>query len=56
MFIAQGTAHDPESIRTVVLLIVILAVLFWRTALKLLIIGAVMLVAVGAVAAVQGLH
>jgi len=56
MFIAQGTSHDPESIRTVVILIVILAVLFWKTALKVLIIGAIMLVVVGALAAVQGLH
>ena len=56
MFIAQGTHLDPESIRTVVILIVILAVLFWKTALKVLIIGAVMLVLVGALAAVQGLH
>jgi hypothetical protein len=56
MFIAQGTPHDPESIRTVVILIVILAVLFWKTAIKVLLIGAIMLVIVGALAAVQGLH
>jgi hypothetical protein len=56
MFIAQGTPHDPESIRTIVILIVILAVLFWKTAIKVLIIGAIMLVVVGALAAVQGMH
>jgi len=56
MFIAQGLPPDPESIRTVVLLIVILAVIFWRTAIKVLLIGAIMLVIVGALTAVQGLH
>jgi hypothetical protein len=56
MFIEQGTPHDPESIRTIVVVIVILAVIFWRTAVKVLIIGAIMLVVVGALAAVQGLH
>jgi hypothetical protein len=56
MFIAQGTPHDPESIKAVTLLIVMLAVFFWKTALKVLIIGTIVLVLVGALAAVQGLH
>jgi hypothetical protein len=56
MFIAQGNPPDPESIRTGVLLIVILAVLFWKTAIKVLLIGAIVLVLMGALAAVQGLH
>jgi hypothetical protein len=56
MFIAQGTPHDPESMRTIALLIVIVAVIFWRTALKVLLFGAIVLVVVGALTAVQGLH
>jgi hypothetical protein len=56
MFIAQGTPPDPESMRAVVILIVIVAVIFWRTALKVLIIGAVALAVLGAIAAAQGLH
>ena len=56
MFIAQGHAPDPESIRTIVILVVFATVLFWKTAIKILIIGAIMLVLVGALAAVQGLH
>ena len=56
MFIAQGTPHDPESMRTIALLIVIVAVIFWRTALKVLLIGAILLVVVGALTAAQGLH
>jgi hypothetical protein len=56
MFIAQGTPPDPESMRAVVILIVIVAVIFWRMALKVLIIGAVTLAVLGAVAAAQGLH
>ena len=56
MFIAQGTPPDPASIKAIVVLIVIAAVIFWRTAIKVLIIGAIVLVAVGALTAVQGLH
>jgi hypothetical protein len=56
MFIAQGPAPDAESIRTIVLVIVIAAVIFWRTAIKVLLIGAIVLVLVGALTAVQGLH
>jgi hypothetical protein len=54
MFIAQGNPPDPESIRAAVLLIVIVAVIFWRIALKVLIIGAIVLVLVGALAAAHG--
>jgi hypothetical protein len=56
MFIAQGPAPDAESIRTIALVVVIAAVIFWRTAVKVLLIGAIMLVVVGALTAVQGLH
>jgi hypothetical protein len=56
MFIAQGTPPDPASMKAIVILIVVAAVIFWRTALKVLLIGAIMLVVVGALTAVQGLH
>jgi hypothetical protein len=56
MFIAQGPVPDAESIRTIALVLVIAAVIFWKTAVKVLLIGAVMLVVVGALTAVQGLH
>jgi hypothetical protein len=56
MYIAQGTPPDPESMRAVIILIVIVAVAFWRMALKVLIIGAITLAVVGAIAAAQGLH
>lgn len=56
MFVGQGPAPDPESIRAIVLVVAAAAVIFWRTAIKVLIIGALALIAVGALAAVQGLR
>ena len=56
MFIAQGLPPDPGSIKMVLLLIAILAVVFWKTVIKLVLIGALLLVLYGALMAVQGLH
>jgi hypothetical protein len=56
MFIAQGHPPDPESIRALVIAIAIAAVIFWRIALKVLIIGAIVLIVVGALEAVHGLQ
>jgi hypothetical protein len=56
MFIAQGPPPDPESIRALVIAIAVAVVVFWRIALRILIIGAIVLVAVGALEAVQGLR
>lgn len=56
MFIAQGPPPDPESIKMVLLAIAILAVFFWKTAIKLVLIGALLLALLGALAVVQGLH
>jgi hypothetical protein len=56
MFVAQGPPPDPESIRAVALLIAAGAVIFWRIAIRLAIIGAIVLVLLGAVAIANGLH
>jgi len=56
MFVGQGPAPDPESIKAIVLVVVAAAVIFWRLAIKVLIIGVLVLIAVGALAAVQGLR
>jgi hypothetical protein len=56
MFIAQGPPPDPESIRAIAIVVVIAAVIFWRIALRVLLIGAIVLVVIGALNAVQGLR
>jgi hypothetical protein len=56
MFIAQGPPPDPESIRAAVLLIAAGAVIFWRIALKLALIAAILLVFLGAITIAHGLH
>jgi hypothetical protein len=56
MFVAQGPPPDPASIRALVIAIAIAVVIFWRIALRVLIIGAIVLVVVGALEAVQGLR
>ena len=56
MFIAQGAPPDPESMRALVTVLVITAVIFWRIALKVLLMGAIVLIVVGALEAVHGLR
>jgi len=53
---AQGSAHDPEAIRVIFLLITAWAVVCWRTAIKLIVIAAVLLTVAGALTIAQGLH
>jgi hypothetical protein len=52
----QGHPLDPESIRVIFLLIAAVAVVFWKTALKLLVIAAILMAVLGALTMVQGLH
>jgi hypothetical protein len=56
MFIAQGAPPDPESMRALAIVLVIAAVIFWRIALKVLLIGVIVLIVVGALEAVNGLR
>jgi len=56
MFIALDPPPDPESMRALVIVLVIVAVIFWRIALKVLLMGAIVLIVVGAFEAVSGLH
>ena len=56
MFAAQGPTHDPESIRLIVLFIAAGAVIFWRTAIKLAVITAIVLIVLGVLNLLQGLH
>ena len=56
MFIGQAPPPDPESIRLILLVIVCGIVIFWRTAIKLIIIAAIVLTVLGALALSQSLH
>jgi hypothetical protein len=56
MLALQGHPLDPESIRAIFLLIAAVAVIFWRIALKLLVIAALFMALLGAITMVQGLH
>jgi hypothetical protein len=49
-------AQDPRSLMLITLVIVTTAVVFWRMVIKLLIIGTVMLVLLGFLELLQGLH
>ena len=52
----QGHPLDPESIRMIFLLVAAVAVIYWKIAIKLLVIAAILLAVLGALTMVQGLH
>jgi len=56
MFSAQGPTHGPETIKLIFLLISAGVVLFPRTAIKIAVIAAIMVVALGALTLMQGLY
>lgn len=56
MLLAQGVSHSPQSLEVVLVLLAILAVLFWRVALRLLVVVLTVLVVTGALALIQHLH
>jgi hypothetical protein len=49
-------AQDPSSVILVILVVAAAAVLYWRTVIKLLTIGTVMLVVLGLLDLLQSLH
>jgi hypothetical protein len=51
----QGHPLDPESIRVIFLLIAAVAVIYWKIAIKLLVIAAILMAVLGALTMVQGL-
>jgi hypothetical protein len=46
MFVAQGTPHTVESVRTVIVLFAAISVIFWKTLLKIVLTLAAIAVAV----------
>jgi hypothetical protein len=56
MFAGQTPTHDPESMKLVLLMIVTVMMIFWRTTIKLAMIAAILLAVFGAFALFNGLH
>jgi hypothetical protein len=56
MLLAQGAAHSPSSLEVLLVVLVILAVLFWRGALRILIAVSVILLIAGAHTILQHLQ
>lgn len=56
MFLAQGGSHDPQALQAVVILAVILTVLFWRIAIRILAIVMALLVVSGVITLSEHLH
>ena len=56
MFVGQSSPLDPESTRMVLMLIVVGIAFYWRTVIKLAIIAAILLAALGALTLSQSLH
>jgi hypothetical protein len=56
MFAAQGATHDPSSLMPIALVVITGAVVFWRTIIKLLVIGAILLTVLGFAELLQILH
>ena len=53
---AQGSIEDLQSKMLIMLVIITVAVIFWRTMIKLLIIGGILLAAVGLFEVLASLH
>jgi hypothetical protein len=47
MFVAQGATHDPSSLLPIALVVITGTVVFWRTLIKVVIIGVILLVVLG---------
>jgi hypothetical protein len=56
VLLASGVSHNPQSLEVLLVLLAILAVLFWRVALRLLVVVFAVLVVTGALALLQHLH
>ena len=56
MFATQGPAQDPSSLIPIALVLITTALIFWRTVVKLLAIGIILLVVLGVADLLHGLH
>lgn len=56
MFATQGPTQDPNSLIPIALVIITAALVFWRTVIKLLAIGVILLVVLGVSELLHGPH
>lgn len=56
MFSTRGSAQDPSSLIPIALVLITAALIFWRTVVKLLAIGIILLVVLGVASLLHGLH
>lgn len=56
MLAAPGPSQDPEFLMLVILIIITLAVIFWRVTIKLVLIGIIFLLALGLFELLRILH
>jgi hypothetical protein len=53
---APGPPHDPHSIGLLITAVVALCVIYWRIAIRLVVIAVIALTIYGAVLLVEGMH
>ena len=56
MFSTHGSAQDPSSLIPLILAVITAALVFWRTFLKLLTVGLVLMVPLGILDLLHDLH
>ena len=53
---SQGSAHDIESVRAVIIIVAVVGAVFWKLILRVLLALIVVAVGVGAFVLLQGMH
>lgn len=56
MFVTQATAHEVDNARAVLVLLAVGFVVFWRVAVRMLLVIVIIAAAVGALVLLQDLH
>jgi hypothetical protein len=56
VFVTQGSTQDPSSLVPIALVVITAAFVFWRTVIKLLAIGIMLLVVLGVSDLLHGPH
>ena len=56
VFVTQGPAQDPSSLVPIALVVITAALVFWRTLIKLLAIGVILLIVLGLSELLHGPH
>jgi hypothetical protein len=56
VFVSQGPTQDPTSLVPIALVVIIAALVFWRTVIKLLAISVILLIVLGVSELLHSLH